>query len=153
MTPKLLLNSTKPITKQERLRGVVCVFHSLPPPLYFYNYSSKNRRLEAMRSCHVEGVRRWGPWAGRPTRVVGRLPRGANRPQTSSGGLVWASACPNTGAWLVLTGFDLVLGLLLVQLSLNLCSEFICDFILAKSVLVTCILARKHILQFSKGKV
>ena len=82
-----------------------------------------------------------------------RPPRGANRPQTSFGGLVWAPSCPKVVAQLVLTSFASVLRLHLVHLSLNLRSDIFCNFMLAQSVLATCILAQKHILHISKGEV
>ena len=58
--------------------GVLCVVsHSFTPPLYlsegattsrdaFCISSSKNRLKHPMVSLHVEGLSRWGPWAGRP---------------------------------------------------------------------------------------
>ena len=75
------------------------------------------------------------------------------RPAQGGVGLVWALSCPNTEAWPVLDGFALVLGLHLVKLSLNLCSSIFCDFLSGQSVLATCILAQKHVLHISKGKV
>ena len=56
-------------------------------------------------------------------------------------------------AWFVLAGFGLVLGLHFVHLSLNLRSDIFCDFLSGQSVLVTCILAQKHILHILEGKV
>ena len=56
-------------------------------------------------------------------------------------------------SWPVLIGFDLVLGLHLVHLSLNPRSDIFCDFLSGQSVLVTCILAQKHILHILEGKV
>ena len=41
----------------------------------------------------------------------------------------------------------------LVQLSQNRCSDIFCDFLSGQSVLVTCILAQKHILHILEGKV
>ena len=142
----------------------VCVFILTPSPyIYrreprpaggvFCSYSSKNRCLGPMRGCHIEGVKRWGPWAGRPTRVVGRPHHGANHPQPSPGRLVWASPCLNTEVWSVLSQFGLVFGLHLVHLSLILYSDIFCDFLSGQSVLATYILAQKHILHISKGKV
>jgi len=49
--------------------------------------------------------------------------------------------------------YALVLGLHLVHLILNLYSDIFYDFILGQSVLATCILAQKHILHISRGKV
>ena len=94
-----------------------------------------------------------GPIGPSADQVVGRPPIGANRPQLPSGGLVWASSCPKVVALLVLTGFASVLGLHLVELSLILCSDIFCDFLLGQSVLATCIIAQKHILHILKGKV
>jgi hypothetical protein len=73
--------------------------------------------------------------------MIGRPTQGTNRPQLLGVGLVWASSCPNTEAQPVLSSFALVLGLVLVHLSLNLCSDFIYDFIVDQSVLATCKLA------------
>ena len=67
--------------------------------------------------------------------------QGANRPQLLGIGLVWASFCPKDVTWLVLAGFGLVLRLDLVHLSLNLCSDFIYDFISDQSVFATCKIA------------
>ena len=106
-----------------------------------------------MSCCHVEGVRWWGPLGRRPTRVVGRPPSGANRPQPSSARLVWASSCLDIGVEPILTGFASVLGLNLVHLSLNRDSDIFCDFLLGQSVLATYILAQKHNLHILKGKV
>ena len=85
--------------------------------------------------------------------MVSRPPHGTNRPQPSSGGLVWGSSYPNAEVWLVLNWFGLVLGLHLVELSLNLRSDIFFDFLSGQSVLATCILAQKHVLHISKGKV
>ena len=98
-------------------------------------------------------LRRWGPWAWRPTRVVGQPAQGANRPQLPGAGLVWDLPCLITGVWPVLSGFASVLGLHLVKLILNLCSDIIYDFMLSQSVLATCILAQKHILHILGAKV
>ena len=48
----------------------------------------------------------------------------------------------------VLSGFGVVLGLHLVQLSLNRCSNNFCDFMSGQSVLATCILAQKYNMHF-----
>ena len=97
--------------------------------------------------------KRWGPWAGPPTRVVGRPAGGAHRPQLHSVGLVWAWPCLNTEVEFVLSGFASVLGLHLVHLSLNRYSDIFCVFLLGQSVLATCILAQKHNLHILEGKV
>jgi hypothetical protein len=97
--------------------------------------------------------KRWGPWAGPPTRVVSRPAGGAHRPQLPGVGLVWAWPCLNTGPFLVLTGFEMVLGLHLVHLSLNRRSDIFYDFMSGQSVLATCILAQKYNLQFLEGEV
>jgi hypothetical protein len=70
-----------------------------------------------------------------------------------AGGLSWASSCPKVEARPILTRFGLVFGLHLVHLSLDLLSDFICDFMPGQSVLATYILAQKYNLHFSKGKV
>ena len=87
--------------------------------------------------------------------LVGRLrpAHGANRPQPSSGGLSWAALSDPCRSWPVLSGLSWVLGLHLVHLSLNHCSDIFCDFVSGQSVLVTCILAGKHNLHILKGKV
>ena len=69
--------------------------------------------------------------------MVGQPSQGANRPQLLGFGLVYASSCTNTESWPVLISFALVFGLHLVQLSLNLRSDFVCDFISDQSVLAT----------------
>ena len=56
-------------------------------------------------------------------------------------------------SWLDLSGFGVVLGLHLVQLSLNHRSDIFRDFMSGQSVLATCILAQKHNLHFLKGEV
>ena len=98
-------------------------------------------------------LRRWGPRA-RSADQVGRsaYPK-LQPPPTSSNGLSWASYCLNAGACLVLTDFGVVLGLHLVQMSLNRRSDIFYDFMSGQSVLVTCILAQKHNLHFLEGKV
>jgi len=137
----------------------VCVLISTPPCIYSREprgvklQSSVNRHWEPMRRRHVAGLRRWGPRAGRLTRVVGRPAGGAHRPQLHGVGLVWAWPCLNTGICLVLTGFASVLGLHFVHLSLNRCSGIFCDFIPDRSVPATCILAQKHILHILGAKV
>ena len=85
--------------------------------------------------------------AGRPAFQWRQLP------PISSAGLVWASSYLNTGVRLVLSGFGLVLGLHLVQLSLNRRFDIFCDFMSGQSVLATCILAQKYNLHFLEGEV
>ena len=74
-------------------------------------------------------------------------------PPTIGAGLSWAFPSLNIEVWTVLSGFALVLGLHLVELRLNLRSDIFCNFLSVQSVLATCILAQKHILHNSKGKV
>ena len=137
----------------------VCVLILYPPCIYRREPrvrsppSSVNHHWEPMRRRHVAGLRRWGPRASRPTKVVGRPAGGDHRPQLPGVGLVWAGPCLNTGACLVLTGFASVLGLHLVQLSLNRCSDIFYDFMSCQSVLATCILAQKHNLHLLEGEV
>ena len=64
--------------------------------------------------------------AGRPGRSVG-LPGPPTAP-TSSGGLSWAALSGPRWCWPVLSGFGVVLGLHLVQMSLNRYSDIVCDF-------------------------
>ena len=98
-------------------------------------------------------MRWWGPQS-RSADQVGRLAcLGLQPPPTSSHGLSWASSCLNARAYLVLTEFELVLGLHLVHLSLNRRSDIFCDLMSGQSVLATCILAQKHNLHFLEGKV
>ena len=86
-------------------------------------------------------LRRWGPRASSAD-LFGRLAcPGLQPPPSSSGRLSWASSCLNAGVEPVLSGFASVLGLLLVRLSLNRCSDNFCDFMLGQSVLEICILA------------
>jgi len=66
---------------------------------------------------------------------------GLQPPRTSSGGLSWPALSQSCVSWHVLSGFALILGLHLLQLSLNVCSDFICDFSSDQSVLATCKLA------------
>ena len=74
-------------------------------------------------------------------------------PPTSSGGLSWAALSEPRWSWLVLSGLNLILGLHLVHLSLNLRSDIFCDFMSGQSVLLTCILAQKYNLHFLEGEV
>ena len=74
-------------------------------------------------------------------------------PPTTRCGPSWASSCLNAGVEPVLSGCGLVLGLLLVHLSLNQCSDIFCDFMSGQNVLAICILAQKHNLHFLEGKV
>ena len=47
-----------------------------------YSYSLPNCHQGPMvGSCHIEDLRRWGPWADRLTGLVSRAGQGANRPQ------------------------------------------------------------------------
>ena len=139
---------------------VRCVCPILYPPCIYNRetrvrscQSSVNRHWEPMRRRHMSGLRWWGPRAGRPTRVVGRPASGAHRPQLPGVGLVWAWPCLNTRACLVLTEFASVLGLHLVQLSLNRRSDIFYDFMSGQSVLATCILSQKYNLHFLEGEV
>src|SRR6185312_11830846 len=98
-------------------------------------------------------LKRWGPRARSADQVGRSACPGRQPPPSSSNGLSWASSCLNAGVYLVLTCFGVVLGLHLVQLSLNRCSDNFCDFMSGQSVLVTCILAQKHNLHFLEGEV
>ena len=94
-----------------------------------------------------------GPTGPSADQVAGRPSSGANRPQLLGVGLVSAWPGLNTEVELVLSDLASVLGLHLVHLSLNRYSNIFCVFLLGQSVLATCILAQKHILHISKGKV
>ena len=88
-----------------------------------------------------------------PTGQVGWPARAANRPHLLPTGCLGPPlVCLNAGACLILTGFGVVLGLHLVQLSLNHRSDILCDFMSGQSVLATCILAQKHNLHFLEEK-
>src|SRR6185312_16163580 len=108
---------------------------------------------QPVRRLHVSRLRRWGPWAwsadlgGRPASPWRQLP------PTSSGGLSWAALSDLRWSRLVLGGLSWVLGLHLVHLSLNRCSDIFSDFMSGQRVLATCILAQKHILYFLEGEV
>ena len=84
---------------------------------------------------------------GRPTA------HGHQPPPASTGRLSWASPCLNAEVEPVLSRIVVVLGLHLVCLSLNRCSDIFCDFMSGQSVLATCILAQKHNLHFLEGEV
>ena len=47
----------------------------------------KNRHSGPMGGCHVKDLMQLGPWAGRPTGLVGRPSAGTNRPQLRLRGL------------------------------------------------------------------
>ena len=95
----------------------------------------------------VAELRRWGPW------VVGRPAHGRQPPPDSAGGLSWDALSDPRWSWRVLSGLNLVLGIHLVHLRLNRCSDNFCDFIAGQSVLATCILAQKHSLHILDSKV
>ena len=98
-------------------------------------------------------LRRWGPRARSADQAGRPACQWHQPPPTSSGGLSWASLYGPRWSWSVLNGFGLVLGLHLVQLSLNRRSDNFCDFMSGQSVLATCILAQKHNLHFLEGEV
>ena len=98
-------------------------------------------------------LRRWGPWDSSADQVGRSTCPGRQPPPSSSNGLSWASSCLNAGAYLVLTGFGVVLGLHLVQMSQDRRSDIFCDFMSGQSVLATCILAKKRNLHFLEGEV
>ena len=84
----------------------------------------------------------------------GRLATLWRQPRITAGcGLSWAFSCLNARVEPVLSGCALVLGLLLVHLSLNRCSDIFRDFMSGQSVLATCILVQKHNLHFLEGEV
>ena len=84
--------------------------------------------------------------AGRPT-AHSRPP-----PPASAGGLSEAALSDSRGSWPVSSGMNLVLGLHLIELSLNRCSDIFYDFMSGQSVLGTCILAQKHTLHILEVK-
>jgi hypothetical protein len=81
------------------------------------------------------------------------MAQGLQPPPTSSGGLFWAALSESRWFWLVLSGLNLILGLHLVHLSLNLRSDIFCDFMSGQNMLATCILAQKQNLHFLEGEV
>ena len=101
----------------------------------------QNRLEQPVRRRHVVKLRRWGPRASSADQIGQSTCPGHQPPPSSSNELSWASSCLNAGVCLALTGFGVVLGQHLVQLSLSLCSDNFCDFVSGQSVLVTCILA------------
>ena len=129
----------------------MCVSYSLPLPLVFIAGSHGVKLAEPpLASNEVvtpAWLRRWGPQARSADQVGRSACSRLQLPPTSFDGLSWASSCLNAGACLVLIEFGLVLGLHLVHLSLNRCSDNFCDFMSGQSVLVTCILAQKHNVQ------
>ena len=135
----------------------VCVCVLFSTPLVFIAGSHEVKLAEPPLASNEEvtpgWLRRWGPRA-RSADQVGRpaCPR-LQPPPTSSNGLSWASSCLNAGTCLVLTDFGVVLGLHLVQMSLNRRSGIFCDFMSGQSVLATCILAQKRNLHFLEGEV
>ena len=91
-----------------------------------------------------------GPTGRSDDQAVGRPASGANRPQLLAVGPVWAWPGLNTGVEFVLSSFASVIGLLLVHLSLNQCSDIFCDFLSGQSVLAPCEIGSKspaHILK------
>ena len=133
----------------------VCVLFSTPLVFIVGGHGVKPAQLtygtngEVPRAL-VEAVGPTGQ-VGRPGRSVG-LP-GHQPPPTSFGRLSWVSLSGPHWGWPVLTSFGLVLGLHLVHLSPNHCSDIFCDFMPGQSVLATCIFAPKYNLHFLKGKV
>jgi len=128
----------------------VCILSSTPSLLFIggsHQVLQPQLTLGANQEAPCRSLKAVGPTgrsaerAGRPNGPVGRQPKAANRPQLPPYGLVCVSSCPKVSAQPVLAGFALVLGLHLVQLSLNRCSNISYDFVLGQSVLATCILA------------
>ena len=132
----------------------VCSF-SIPSPCIYSReprvrscQSSANHHWEPMRRCHVYGLRRWGPWAGRRPGWSAGLPVAPTIPNllwwVVLGCLVWSTlvlACLEwiwCGSWATLGPIE---------------SDIFCDFMSGQSVLATCILAQKHNLHFLRGKV
>ena len=89
-------------------------------------------------------------------------PTGPSADQGGRPATQWRQPPPIYWVWAVLglllsecwgNGCASILGLLLVRLSMNQCSDIFCDFMSGQSVVVTCILAPKHNFRFLKGKV
>ena len=154
MTPRLLLNFTKPKdyarnAREERCE--VCVCSNLYPPCIY----SREPRGETLQTDLRD------LWGGATYRSWGGGAHGPGRPTSPwcqppaifflwavLASLVWSmlvSACLEriwSGSWATL-----------VHLSLNFCSDIICDFMSSQSILATCILAQKHSLYFLEGEV
>ena len=148
MTPRLLLNSTKPKdytrnAREERCEVCVCV--PISTPLVFIVGSHGVRLLQLTSATSGEAtcgeVEAVGPM-GQFGRPVGRLTYHVDQPTpASSSRLSWASLSGPRWSWPVLACLNWVLASVLVHLSLNQCSDNFCDFVSGQSVLVTCILA------------
>ena len=114
--------------------------------------SSVNWPCELMIRCHVEGLRRWGPWAGRPTSMVGRPASGSHHPNCRG----WAvlglplseHRCMDYPKWICFSSWAT-----LSRIEPEFALWYFCDFLSSQSVLAACMLAKKHILHFSKGEV
>ena len=150
MTPRLLLNSTKPKdyarnAREERCEVCgVCVCSNLYP-LVFIAGSHGVRLLQPTSATSGEAthgeVEAVGP-VGQVGRPVGRPTCQVGQPTpASSSRLSWASLSGPRWSWPVLACLNWVLASVLVHLSLNQCSDNFCDFMSGKCVLVTCILA------------
>ena len=98
-------------------------------------------------------LRLWGPQASSANQVGRSTCPGRQPPPSTSNWLSWASSCLNAGACLILTDFGVVLGLHLVQMSLNRRSDIFYYFMSGQSVLAIYILAQKHNLHFLEGGV
>ena len=149
MTPRLLLNSTKPndyAMNAREERCVVCgVCVLISTPLVFIAGSHGVRLLQPTSATSGEAtcgeVEAVGPM-GQVGRPVGRSTYQVGQPTpASSSRLSWASLSGPRWSWIVLACLNWVLASLLVHLSLNRCSDNFCDFMSGQSVLVTCILA------------
>ena len=147
MTPRLLLNSTKPKdyarNAREEMRGVWCVCVLFSTPLVFIVGRNGVKPSQPMQGTNEETPRALVEAVG-PTALVGRpvgrsACPGHQPPPTSSGRLSWASLSDPRWGWPVLTCLNWVLASLLVHLSLNRCSDIFYDFMSGQSVLATCI--------------
>jgi hypothetical protein len=152
MTPRLLLNSTKPKdyarwAREERKCGVcVCVcLHSLPHPTFVFiagshgwevaipRWTAIRRQWDVTTCLDSDGGACW------PGRSAG-LPVAPTVPNLLWW-LSWAALSGPCWSWPVLACLNWVLASLLVHLNLNRCSDIFCDFMSGQSVRVTCILA------------
>jgi len=121
----------------------VCVCPILYPPC-IYRREPPDTAPQTDLEEHPGGDT-WRSWGGG---AHGRQPPPTAGGWACLGLLVWSMlglACLDSfcfGSWATL-----------VQLSLNRCSDIFYDFLSGQSVLVTCILAQKHILHILEGKV
>ena len=122
-------------------------------PLVFIAGSHEVRLLQPTSATSGEATRgeveavgpmgQVGQPVGRSTCQVGQPP------PASSSRLSWASLSELSWSWPILSGLNWVLGLHLVHLSLNRCSDNFCDLCRAKVYLKPAKLVQNHMHTFS----